>query len=148
MTLRINDCTPNMKDIEVVYISCIIPDSLNPICGLIWWNLAFPRQEMSRKDMHLQRPSHRQRFMGRFLFNGSSLLGLAASSSKTSEEENQSILSIWMLTPLLHVLQSSLHAGIQMNNETTSSLCMRGHNNNFKQWFDILGNTDFLDKTH
>lgn len=55
-------------------------------------------QEMSRRDMHLQRESHRRGFVGKFLCNGSSLSGLAASSwastSKTPEEENLSILSI------------------------------------------------------
>lgn len=64
-------------------------------------------QEMSRRDMHLQRPSHRQGFVGRFLHcSGSSLSGLAvsscASNSKTPEEENQVIQSIQRLTPLLH----------------------------------------------
>lgn len=32
-TLGINDCVPALKDIEVVYISCIIADSLNTNCG-------------------------------------------------------------------------------------------------------------------
>lgn len=56
------------------------------------------QQEMSRRDMHLQRESHRQGFVGRFLCNGSSLSGLAAfsraSGSQTPEEENEAILSI------------------------------------------------------
>lgn len=60
-SLRFNDCLPPMKNTEVF---CIVPDSLthrmeSTVPKANW-------QEMSRRDMSLQRPSHRQRFVGRF----------------------------------------------------------------------------------
>lgn len=44
LTLRIKDSVPPLNDIEVVYIFCIIPDSLNTNFGPRGWNPMFPRQ--------------------------------------------------------------------------------------------------------
>lgn len=44
LTLRINDLVPPLNDIEVVYIFCIIQDSLNTNFGPRGWIPMFPRQ--------------------------------------------------------------------------------------------------------
>lgn len=121
-----------MKNTEVV---CIIPDSLSPKCRPTGWNPVFPRQtdeKCQEETWAFKGQATGKGLWEDFHCNGSSLSGLAASTSGTPEEKNQVVLSVWMLTPLLQGWQCCLGVENQINNEPILSLCMRGHiQNNF-----------------
>lgn len=70
LTLRINDSVPLLKDTEVVYILCISPRQFEHKLWTKGMESNVPKaswQETSRRDMYLQRASHRQGFVGKFL---------------------------------------------------------------------------------
>lgn len=116
-------------------VFCIVPDSLSPQCGPTGWNPRFQRQ--TDKKCQEETWAFKGQATGKGLWegfhcNGSSLSGLAASTPGTPEEENQALLSIWMLTPLLQGRQCCHGGENQINNEAVRSPCVRGRiRNNF-----------------
>lgn len=120
----------------MVYISCIIPDSLNTNCGPGGRDPIFPRQV--DKKCQEEACIFKGHATGKGLWVGfcsvqwqlsvgACCFHLSLQFQNTRRRKSVSALSIWRLTPPLHGLKSSRPAGIHINNENILSSCMPGH---------------------
>lgn len=121
LTLRINDFVAPLNDTEVVYKLLLHhPRQFEHKLRTEKMESNVPKaswQETSRRDMYLQRASHRQGFVGRFLLCTMAALcqGMLPPPeppvSKHPKRETQAILSIWRLTTPLRGSKFSLCVG-------------------------------------